>query len=143
MSKILKDSTYAELKAKADAMERIILSVQSEEAPEMTIEEQTDAIIAALESASEENNGSLLEAVQVQLDAANVQISDLQMQLQDANNNIVALQNEIDNIPAEAPASIAAKNEPGAKEQTLADFANKNAGDTAAIIARAKEEGLI
>lgn len=147
MSKILKDSTYAELMAKATAFDRITGSVQNDGADEMSVEEYADAVVASLDSldgASEgEVDGSLLEAVQTQLDEANAKISDLQSQLQAANDSVASLTEELNNVPAEKPAPIVAKAETSAPAEDIAAFADKNAGNTEAILDRAIQEGLI
>ena len=147
MSKILKDSTYNELMAKATAFDRIIGSVQNDGADEMSVEEYADAVVASLDSfdgASEgEADGSQLEAVQALLDEANAKISDLQSQLQAANDSVTSLTEELNNVPAEKPAPIVAKAETSAPAEDIATFADKNAGNTEAILDRAIREGLI
>lgn len=144
MSKILKDSTYNQLKAKSDAWDRVMQSLQTEDdATEMTIEEQADLILVALDNAPDEQDGSVLEALQAQLDAANEQNTVLQTQLEEANGTIQSLNNELDNLPAEEPAKISSKQEGGAKEMSLSEFADKNAGNTFAILDKLKEEGLL
>lgn len=147
MSKILKDSTYNELMAKATAFDRIIGSVQNDGADEMSVEEYADAVVASLDSfdgASEgEADGSQLEAVQALLDEANAKISDLQSQLQAANDSVTSLTEELNNVPAEKPAPIVAKSEVTASAGDIASFADKNEGDTFAILDKLKEEGLI
>lgn len=147
MSKILKDSTYNELMAKATAFDRIIGSVQNDGADEMSVEEYADAVVASLDSfdgASEgEADGSQLEAVQALLDEANAKISDLQSQLQAANDSVTSLTEELNNVPAEKPAPIVAKAETSAPAEDIAAFADKNAGNTEAILDRAIQEGLI
>lgn len=144
MSKILKDSTYNQLKAKSDAWDRVMQALQTEdEATEMTIEEQADLILVALDNAPDEQDGSVLEALQAQLDAANEQNTVLQTQLEEANNTIQSLNNDLDNLPAEEPAKISSKQEGGVKEMSLSEFADKNAGNTFAILDKLKEEGLL
>lgn len=144
MSKILKDSTYNELKTRADAFDRILASIDGVDETE-SIDEHANAIIAALElepRASQEDADQVAQ-LQTELSQAQEQITDLQSQLSEANTLAQTLQAELDEVPGEAPATIASKGEPTGKEQSLAEFADANAGNTEAILARLQAEGLL
>lgn len=139
MSKILKDSTYNELKSKADAFDLIMSKVDASE-DGGSIEEQANLIIQVMEDATEplhtDSQNELIDILQAK-------IEDLNATINVRNVRIAELETELDDIPGDAPATISSKEEPTAKPDTLLDFANRNAGNTEAILAKLKEEGLL
>lgn len=141
--KILNDEKYALLSAQAAAFEAIktamIESSEGLDPEEITAESivealQGDALQGALtevQSKLDETN-KLLTASETALEAANARITELEAELA-----------ELDVTPATTTATIAPQGEAGGQAETIAEFANKNRGDTEAILAKAQKEGLI
>lgn len=141
MSKILKDSTYALLKSKADAFDKFFKAIEGSE-DVTNIDERIALIVEALEAEPVESSEAL-EALQAKLDKANAQITALETKHAQATEEVTRLQELLDLTPGEAPAAIVAKGEPGAEAMTIAEYADKHAGDVISILDRALEEGLI
>lgn len=141
--KILNDEKYALLSAQAAAFETIktamIESSEGLDPEEITAESivealQGDALQGALtevQSKLDETN-KLLTASETALETANARITELEAELA-----------ELDLTPATTTATIAPQGEDGGQAETIAEFANKNRGDTEAILAKAQKEGLI
>ena len=142
MTKILKDSTYDELKAKADRLDAIVAKLR-ESAVGFDLDELTgESIIDFIETGSKIDEA--LEAdTQAELETAKTRITELEKELETANARVAELEKELDETPAEEPAAITAKGETGGEEQDIAKFADKNKGNTVSILAQAQKEGLI
>lgn len=125
MIKILSQERFDHLTAQAEKFEQL-----SQKIAEADTSVSADDILQHL--ASNEN-------LQESLNAATARIAELEEQLSTATARIAELEEE----PAEPTASSTATAEPTAQEETLADFANKHAGDYASIIAELKARKLI
>lgn len=142
MTKILKDSTYDELKAKADGYDAIVAKLgESSEGFDLS-EFTADSIIEIIESGAQIDD-ALAAETQKELETAQARITELETELETANARVTELEQELDETPAEQSAEITAKGENGGEEQDIAKFADKNKGDTASILAQAQKEGLI
>jgi len=134
--KFLKDDEYLALKTKADNYGIVVsaaVSVKSDLEPETATPEQ---VVEALSSAQEnEDNATEL---QTQLEAAN-------QRAETAESRVTELETEnktLKGIPAETTATVKTDADTIEKE-SIAQFADKNVGNTAAILKQAKEYGLI
>lgn len=141
--KLVKKTLLAQLQTRADAFSAIVEAVvQSSEG--ITAQDVTaETIIEALQDNADTE---ALSQAQTALDTANQQLTDAQTNLETANDRVAELEaelSELEGLPAKNPAGIAPKSDAGENTDTIADFANKNAGDTEAILAQAKKEGLI
>ena len=127
MAKFLKQAEFDALTAKATNYDAIVSAlVKNNEG--LTLEEVTPALIVnALTSDNED-------------------VINLTSQLQTSNERVIELEtenNELRRLPAGTPAPISSDGEPKGEVDDLASFADKNAGDTVAIINRCKAEGII
>ena len=135
--------TSKETKQKATNFDTIVQAIVGANADLKAEDVTVEDIVSALTAANDDNDAS---AIQQQLDAANTRIATLETELGTKNTRIAELeaeQKEKEDAPAEETAEISSQGEADGKEMTLAQFADKNAGDTQAILARAKKEGLI
>lgn len=141
--KILNDEKFALLSAQAAAFEAIktamIESSEGLDPEEITAE----SIIEAL---NENGNDVVLIEAQNNLTEAQTQLTEMSDKFEAANARITELEAELaelDLTPATTTATIAPQGEVGGKAETIAEFANKNRGNTEAILAKALKEGLI
>ena len=141
--KILNDEKYALLSAQAAAFEAIktamIESSEGLDPEEITAE----SVVEALQG--DALQGALTE-VQSNLDATNELLTASETALETANARITELEAELaelDVTPATTTATIAPQGEAGGKAETIAEFADRNKGDTQAILKMAMEENLI
>lgn len=140
--KVLKDNQFNEMKAKADNFDLIVDSIL-QNSIDMNAEDVTaQSIIDALQAdpVTEQPDESALQNQINQSTAENVR---LKTELDMANSRVAELQQQLDETPAEMPAAITSKGEPGGEGVSMAQFADKNAGDTHAILNKMKEEGII
>lgn len=141
--KLLTDDKFALLTGQANAFIAIQTALV-EASEDMTAEDITsETVIEALQAATGESGDAEL---QTQLTEAQTQLTTAQTALETANTRITELEAEVaelDGIPATEGAKIVAKGEAGGKPVSLSEFANKNKGDTQAILEQAKKEGLI
>jgi hypothetical protein len=101
-------------------------------------------VIEILNAAADANKGTdATAAIQQQLDTETARVAVLETELETANNRIAELEADLSGTAAEPPATIVSKGEAGGKEMTIAQFADKNKGDTQAILEQLKKEGLI
>lgn len=145
--KLLNDDKYALLMGQASAFVAIQTALV-EASDDMSAEDITsDMVIEALQNNDHASQMSDdLAATQAKLDIATEQLTDSQTALEAANARIEELEaemRELDLTPATPPASLTPKSDAGENTDTLAEFANKNKGNTQAIIAQAQKEGLI
>ena len=144
MTKILKDSTYNELKAKADGYDAIVSSVSGDaNSDSHSIEETTSAIIDALNEDGDSNENSQNTELETRNTELEARVTELETKLKTANDRVAELEQDLEDTPAEQPAAISAKGEPGGEDMDIAKYALKHKGDTAAILAQAQKEGLI
>lgn len=141
--KLVKKTLFSQLQTRADAFDAIVNSVvQSSEGA--TPEDITaETIIEALQANTDD--AALTEA-QTKLTETQDLLTAKQTALQTATDRITELETEVKTLggfPADKPASINSKGEPTGESMTLAQFADKNKGNTEAILAMAVEEGLI
>ena len=138
--KFLNDSTYTEMKDKADKFDLIVNAVV-ENGEDIKPEDITaDTIIQALQNETPEADDSDL---QTQIDTLTETNSDLQTQLETANSRIAELEKELDETPGAAPATITSKGEPNAEKQDILDFAKKHADNPFAVLAEAEKQGYL
>ena len=127
MIKILSQERFETLSAQAEKFEQLIKKI-AEAGADTSV--SADDIMQYLASN---------EKLQEELNTATARIAELEEQLSTATTRIAELEEE----PAEPTASSTATVEPTAQEETLADFANKHAGDYASIVAEMKSRGII
>lgn len=138
--KFLNDSTYTEMKDKADKFDLIVNAVV-ENGEDIKPEDITaDTIIQALQNETPEADDSDL---QTQIDTLTETNSDLQTKLETANARIAELEKELDETPGAAPATITSKGEPNAEKQDILDFAKKHADNPFAVLAEAEKQGYL
>lgn len=80
------------------------------------------------------------------LTAENEDVINLTSQLETSNDRVIELEaenKELRRLPAGTPAPISSDGEPEGEVDGLASFADKNAGNTVAILNRCKAEGII
>jgi uncharacterized protein (DUF885 family) len=155
--KFLNDKDYNALKAKADHFDTIVAHVLAN-GENINAEDVTaETVIQSMQTDSDSDDSKLQQSVTESQTASSEsetnseeseveETDDLQAQLDTANATIAALNEQIASFnaaPATDPGAIAPKSDPDAQEMDIATFADKNKGDTNAILARAKEEGLI
>lgn len=138
--KFLNDSTYNEMKEKADHFDRIVDTVLENSESIQREDVTADSIIEAMQNENPETENSEL---QTQLDTATARVAELETELETSNARVAELEQELDETPAEQPATITAKGESSGEDMNIAKFADKNKGDTEAILAQAQKEGLI
>lgn len=145
--KLVKKTLLAQLQSQADAFNAIVAVVI--ESSEGTNPEDVTAetIIEALQSNAADTD---LTAVQTALTEANNQLTQAQNQLtaeqtalETANARIQELEDELNNDPADVTSVIVPKGDGGDNTETIAQFADKNKGNTQAILAMAVKDGLI
>lgn len=141
--KILNDEKYALLSAQAAAFEAIktamIESSEGLDPEEITAE----SVVEALQG--DALQGALTE-VQSKLDATNELLTASEKAFEAANARITELEAELaelDITPATTTTTIAPQGEDGGQAETIAEFADRNKGDTQAILKMAMEENLI
>ena len=140
--KLLTDDKFALLTGQANAFIAIQTALV-EASEDMTAEDITsEAVIEALQ-------GSVLQGALTETETQLTQTQELlaaqELALKTANDRIAELEAELDVLeitPAKKPATITPKSD-GGDPDTIAEFADKNQGDTFAILERAKKEGLI
>ena len=141
--KLVKKTLLSQLQTRADAFDAIVDSVvkSSEGATPEDITAET--IIEALQANTDD--AALTEA-QNKLTKTQDLLTAKQTALQTANDRITELETEVktlEKLPGDNPAGISSKGEPDGEAMTLAQFADKNVGDTQAILAMAVKDGLI
>lgn len=141
INRILKASTFNELITKVDALESILSAVEFEDAENITLQEQVDTIVGLLQV--DPSTAPEAEALQTQLNELTAEVERLSAELKTQTERADSLQNELDITPAAEPATIAPKSNVPYKVQSIAEFADANAGDTASILAKALEDGLL
>lgn len=155
--KFLNDKDYNALKAKADHFDAIVAHVLANGENIKAEDVTAETVIQSMQNDSDSEESELQQPGTESQTAASEpetnseeseveETDDLQAQLDTANATIESLNERIasfNSAPAADPVAIAPKSDPDAQEMDIAAFANKNKGDTNAILARAKEEGLI
>lgn len=127
MAIFVKDAELNALRAKANNYDAIVNAlVKNNEG--LTPEEVTsELIVNALTSENED-------------------VVNLTSRLETATNRVSELEaenKELRRLPGGTPAPISSSGEPKGEVEDLASFADKNAGDTVAILNRCVEEGII
>lgn len=141
--KILNDDRFAQLSAQAEAF--VAIQTAMVEASEGVNPEEitSESIIEALQANTD--NSALVET-QTKLTETQELLTAEQLALQLANDRITALEAEVaelEKLPGANPATISSKGEPSGEPVSISAFADKNKGDTEAILAQALKEGLI
>lgn len=140
--KLLTDDKFALLTGQANAFIAIQTALV-EASEDMTAEDITsETVIEALQGSVLQ--GALTET-KTQLTKTEKLLAEQELALRTANDRIAELEAEMDELeltPAKKPATITPKSD-GGDPDTIAEFADKNQGDTFAILERAKKEGLI
>lgn len=141
--KILNDKEHALLLSQSNAFVAVQTAL-AESSEGITPEEITaESIIEALQGNA--NEVALTEA-QAQLTTTQDLLTASELALKTANARVSELETELaglEEIPATPSATIAPASDGGKETMTIAQFANKNVGDTEAILAQAIKEGLI
>ena len=135
MPKILKDSDYNSLKQKSDNYDTVVNAVVANNESLSADDVTPDVITQALNASAGDDSTEL----QTQLNAA-IQRAET------AESRVSVLETENANLRGSAgadPAVVTTKSDPGAAPESIADFADSNAGNTAAILNRLKEDGLL
>jgi hypothetical protein len=137
--KVLTNEQNAVLTEKATNWDKIILHYV-EGNPEAKAEDVTpDSLFEAFANENDSEMQSRLESAQAQIEVLLSEKTTMEKEIDE-------LQTQVNNLLAGAGAKVVAvqsETEPNAKEETLAEFAQKNSGDTFAILEMAKKEGLI
>lgn len=141
--KLLNDKEHALLLSQSNAFVAIQTAlVESSEG--ITPEEITaDTVIEALQGNSLQ--GAITE-LQTQVDATQELLTASELALSTATARVSELETELaalEEIPATPSATITPSGDGGKETMTIAQFADKNVGDTEAILAQAIKEGLI
>lgn len=133
MPKVLGNSEYNALKEKADNYSTIVSAILATN-KELKEEEITTDIVLQMISSDTAQDGTAenLKDLQSKYDS-----------LLEENNQLKVENENLKGSPAEDPAAISSDKEKDAKPQSIADFADKNIGNTLAILAECKEVGLI
>jgi hypothetical protein len=137
MPKILTDAVYTALKQKADNYDAVVTAVVGN-GEGVTADNVTPDVIAEALNATGENVNT--EELQTQLTAATQRAEAAEQRAQELeieNANLI-------NSAGEDTAGIDAKGgEPGAAPESIAAFADTNAGNTAAILTEMQNQGII
>lgn len=138
MPKLLTDKQYGELKMGADNYAQVVSAIVASNS-ELKPEEITADIVSQMISQSTtEKSASVAE-----LESA---LATSETNLTTAQNRIQELETENANLlagPGADAAVISSDKETTAQTADISDFANKNAGDTLAILAECKAQGII
>lgn len=138
--KFLNDKDYNAMKGKADNFDAIVEAIVKNGDNITNEDVNADTIIEAIQQENQtEDHSDMLS----QLKAANARVVELESEIKTAKARISELEMELDEAPGAEPAVISAKGEPSAEPLSIDQFANKNIGDTDAILAQAEKEGLI
>jgi hypothetical protein len=130
--KILKDEQFNELTQKSSSFDAILEALTKHNA-ELTPDDITsERIIDMIFSDDRGNDREEIEKLTSNLKTAEASILELEAE----NKNLK-------DSAAGDPAEPKTKTEPTGEKESLTDFCDKNAGDTNAILAKIKEEGLI
>lgn len=140
--KLLTVSQFNELKAKADSFDAIVNAMVGNSEDVKPEEVTSEVVIQALQGDGTENEDSS-SGLQASLDAANERITELEDQLTASNSRVQELEKDLDENPAEQPATITAKAEASGEKQDIVDFATKNADNPFAVIDEAEKQGLL
>ena len=140
--KLLNDNVFAQLTAQANAFVAVQTAlVESSEG--ITPEEITaETVIEALQGNS--LHGAIAE-MQTQVTATQELLTASESALEIATDRVAELEaelSELEGIPAKKPAGITPKSD-GGDTGTIAEFADKNKGDTETILAQEIKERLI
>ena len=134
--KILKDAEHTALKMKADAYDEVVKSAIDLD-KELSAENATaEQVLAVFASVSEGESGT--EELQNQLDAAVTRA-------ETAENRVTELESELTALRAvpDGETATARKDADGDTQESIAAFADKNAGNSSVIFSKLKEEGLL
>lgn len=134
MPKFLTDKEFDRLTARSTMLTGIVAAVLATNSELKEEDVTADFIINAITSNNETDPD-----LQAKFDA-------LQEEFETVSSERDGLQDQVNNLlnsAAEDSAVISSGSEVTAKPATLLDFANKNAGDTAAIINAAMEDGFL
>lgn len=141
--KFLNNEDYNALKAKAEGFDKLVNTVV-ENGENIKAEDVTaETIIEALQREETPADSSDLQKT---IDTLTAEKADLQTKLSAANQKATDLQSQLDELdtePAETETNIVSKGEQSGAEMDIAKFADANKGDTNAIIAKMKEEGIL
>jgi TolA-binding protein len=149
--KFLNDNDYKSLKEKADSFDSIVNAIVGAGEEVSAADVTAETVIEALQADHGEtaDAGTLQQRVtelEGQVSERDTTIEELQSQVSERDTTIGELNTRIadfEGAPAEDPAQIIPEGEPSSKEEDIAAFANKNKGDTRAILEQCKKEGLI
>lgn len=141
--KLLNDKEHALLSAQAAAF--VAVQTALVEASEGINPEEITAEVV-IEALQANANEAALTDAQAQVTATQELLTASELALKTATARVSELEtelSELEKLPATPSATITPSGDGGKETMTIAQFANKNAGDTEAILAQAKKEGLI
>ena len=124
-------------------MELKFQTAMVEASEDITAEDITSEVV--IEALQESVLQAALTETQSSLDKANQLLTAEQEALEVANTRIAELEaemQELEDTPATTPAEINPKSD-GGEPESIAEFANRNRGNTQAILAQALKDGLI
>ncbi|MDU1906416.1 MAG: hypothetical protein E6772_16725 [Dysgonomonas sp.] len=135
MAKFMTNKELEPLQNKASTYDSIVAAILATNSNLKAEEVTAELIIEAITS----NAGATDPELQSKFDTLQGQHNDLIVERNGLKEQVTNLLNSA----AEDPAEISSDSEADAEPVSIADFANKNKGNTAAILEMAKKEGLI
>ncbi len=138
MPKVLSNSEYTALKQSADNYKDVVSAILGLNS-ELKQEDITADIVKEMITQSTEESSVDVAGLKTSLEKA-------QSDLTTAQERVKELETENANLlagPGADSAEIVAGKEADAKTTDISDFADKNVGDTLAILAECKEQGII
>ena len=140
--KFLQDAVFTAMKQASDNWSKIVNSI-TQGNPDMKPEEVTpEVVIGAMTREEDPASADLatqLAAAQADVSKKEGEIQSLTAQLAAANKEV----QELKGVPSEEKPEVKADGEPTGGESDIKEFASKNAGNTAAIMAEAKRTNFI
>lgn len=136
--KFLNDNDYKSLKQKADHFDSIAQAIVAAGENITAADVTAETVIEALQKGGSGETGDIT--------ALQARVNELESLVSERDNTITGLNAQIADFNGAAagdPSTIIPDGEPGSKEEDIATFADKNKGDTQAILERCKKEGLI
>lgn len=140
--KFLQDAVFTAMKQASDSWNNLVRGI-TQANPEMKPEEVTpEVVIEAMNREEDPDSSDLagqLSAAQADLSKKTSEVQELTTQLAAANAQI----KELKGTSTEEEPEVKADGEPTGGESDIKEFASKNAGNTAAIMAEAKRTNFI
>lgn len=142
MPKVLSNAEHSALKQKADNYDNVVSALVSNNegltAEDVTPDVITEVLTASVETETEELQSQLTSAVS-RAETAEARVEELTTEVE----KLTTENNNLRGTPNEDTVTASVKSDADGQGETISQFANKNAGNTAAILEQAKKEGLI